>query len=255
VIEALVARARADPDTLGLLLSGSRGAGVAWAGSDYDLEWVLTDAAFDRRTAGGQPTALYHKGPDQPSGEALLDLSYTCPRELSRKVAGRDWVALGLATARVLLDKTGGDLDRLLRDAAAAGVLPGDRARAAANRSLGAYLNRFFRSLKCWHRGDELGARLHAAESVMHLLAVLFALEGRVAPFYDRVAFEGAALAGQGWAPGEPLGAVLAILRTGDPGRQLALEARVEALLRARGVTEELDSWAEVLPRTKALFR
>jgi hypothetical protein len=48
---------------------------------------------------------------------------------------------------------------------------------------------------------------------------------------------------------------VLAILRTGDPGRQLALEARVEALLRARGVTEELDSWDEVLPRTKALFR
>jgi hypothetical protein len=100
----------------------------------------------------------------------------TCPRELAREAAGRDWRTIGLATARALLDKTGGALARVLRQAATVLVLPEDGARAAADGALGAYLNRFFRSLTCWHRGDKLGTRLHASESVMHLLGVLKAL-------------------------------------------------------------------------------
>src|SRR5262249_9561880 len=49
VLAPLLAAAAVDPEVEGLILSGSRGAGIHDAESDYDIEWVLTDAAYDRR--------------------------------------------------------------------------------------------------------------------------------------------------------------------------------------------------------------
>src|SRR2546423_2715309 len=162
VLAALVAEAAADPETLGLLLSGSRGAGSADEHSDYDIVWVLTDAAYGRR---GEPELVRRRDAGQPP----VDLIYTCPANLARLAAEPSWQTFGYATARVLLDRTG-ELARALDLIA---TMPEEKARADAPAWFGAYLNAFYRSLKAWHRGDELGARLQAAESAMHLVRAL----------------------------------------------------------------------------------
>jgi hypothetical protein len=45
VLAPLVRGAAVDPETLGVVLSGSRGAGLGDADSDYDVVFVLTEAA------------------------------------------------------------------------------------------------------------------------------------------------------------------------------------------------------------------
>ena len=45
--EALLRRARADPDLLGVVLPGSHAHGLATPGSDYDVRLILRDEAGD----------------------------------------------------------------------------------------------------------------------------------------------------------------------------------------------------------------
>jgi hypothetical protein len=89
VIQPLIAVARANPEIEGLILSGSRGAGVHDAESDYDLEWVLTDQAYARLAARGDEIRA-PKDPDQP----WLDIGYTCCQKLAqnRGAAARTWL-------------------------------------------------------------------------------------------------------------------------------------------------------------------
>jgi hypothetical protein len=242
VLADLLARAEADVDTLGLIVGGSRGAGCADAESDYDLDWVLTDAAYDKRQVRGEPM--------EHGGKPLLDIGYTCPREL-RRVADEPpgWWTPGYATARVLLDKTG-VVTRALR---AITLMPEDKAAADVPASFDAYLNAFYRSLKAWRRGNELGGRLQAAESVMHLARLLFALERRWTPYHDRLDAQLDTLSeAQNWPPGYLRETLLAVVRTGSPALQQELEGRVEALLRARGHGGVVDAWNGEIERVAA---
>jgi hypothetical protein len=88
------------------------------------------------------------------------------------------------------------------------------------------YLNALVRGKAAARRGDDLGARLHAADSVRYLVHALAALEGRRPRFHDRLA----GTLGD-WEP-----RLLTILREPDVGAQLALFADVRALMESRGV-------------------
>src|SRR5262249_5868709 len=171
IIAAVLREAAADPEVLGVLLGGSRGADCADERSDYDVEIVLTDSAYERRHESGRLKPGKHRLAD---GQ-ILDLRYKCPWELRRIAASPGWWTSGYVTTRVLLDKIGEVAPAL----AAIVTMPEDRARADAAGFLDAYLNGFYRSLKAWRRGDELGGRLEAVESVMYLARALFALERR----------------------------------------------------------------------------
>lgn len=243
-LQPFVHAAAEDSDTVGLLLSGSRGAGFADDESDYDLYCVLRDEMYDRRHEQGQPLKVTLP---ESAGQARVELMYTCPRRLTELAARPGWWTAGYATAQVLLDKTG-QLAPLL---ATLRMLPDDRARADAAAWFDAYLNAFYRSLKAWRRGDELGGRLQAAESAMHLVRTLFALEQRWPPYHDRLAHQLDTLADQGWPAGFLRDALLDLIRTGVPGRQQALEARVEALLRARGFGHVVDAWGGEIERAR----
>ena len=98
----------------------------------------------------------------------------------------------------------------------------------------------------------ELGARLQAAESAMHLVRTLFALERRWIPYHDRLARDLEGLATQGWRPGELHHALLRLLQTCDPALQQQLESRVEALLRARGFDGIVERWGGEIERVKS---
>ena len=244
ILDALVQEAAGDPETVGLLLSGSRASGQATLTSDYDLYWVLSDAAHERRQADGVPLRARRERPGQP----YLDLVYICQNDLDGLPETPGWWTYGYATARVLVDKTG-DVARAIQ---AIETMPAEKAQADVAGWFDAYANALVRSVKAARRGDELGARLQAADSAMHLMRTLFSLERRWTPYHDRLAASLPLLAGQGWPDGYLHDALLALVSTADPERQLALAARVEALLRSRGFGSSVDAWTEELERLRA---
>jgi hypothetical protein len=243
ILDALVEEAAGDSETVGLLLSGSRAAGQATPSSDYDLFRVLSDVAHERRQADGVPLRERRERPGQP----YLDLVYICQNDLDRLPETPGWWTYGYATARVLVDKTGA----VTRALQAIKTMPPEKAQADVAGWFDAYANALLRSVKAARRGDELGARLQAADSAMHLMRTLFSLERRWTPYHDRLAASLPLLAGQGWPDGYLHDALLALVSMGDPERQLELAGRVEALLRSRGFESTVAAWTAEIDRLR----
>ena len=233
-LTAVVDEARTDPETVGLLVKGSWAAGTADSESDYDLVWVLTDEAYSRRRESSRPMRL-----KEQRDFGVLDIAFSSPSDLQQAAERPGWWSRGLATALPALDKTGevaAAQRRLVR-------MSDEVAREQAAEWYDAYLNSFYRSLKCWRRGDELAGRIEAAESVMHLMRTLFSLERRHAPYPNGLRAELSVLEGQGWPPGYLEDRVRKLVTTGDPAVQQEIERRVEALVRDRGLGGIRDAW------------
>ena len=158
---------------------------------------------------------------------------HECPRTL------RSYNTFGADVCRVIYDRTG-ELTTLAEEL---GRMPEEQARQTASDAFDGYLNAMFRSLKCWRRGNELGGRLEAAQSVDSLLRMLFALERLWRPFGSRVYLHLEKLSRQGWQDGELPRILLDLLTTADPRRQQDLARRVIALMIERGYRHIYDSW------------
>src|SRR5262245_19411664 len=231
VIHALRAEGAADPDVIGILVTGSRAMGAVTAESDYDVIFIVSDETMAR----------YEREKREPlRGDTIdppIDTSdinwHECPRTL------RSYNTFGADVCRVIYDRTG-ELTALSEEL---GRMPEEQAREKAAASYDAYLNSMFRSLKCWRRGDELGARLNAAQSVDSLLGTLFALERLWRPFGSRVYLHLEKLKGQGWQDGELRRDLLGLLTTSDPRRQQEIARRMIALMAERGHGHVYDNW------------
>jgi len=242
LFRSILHEATVDPATLGIILHGSRSVGMEDGESDYDVIRVLTEERFAARLAHGLP-----RGEVIWPENRKAELYVTSPSDLSGP-ATPDWFKRGLGTACVLLDKTGA-VQALLDELTA---LPNDRLAEQTAELFDAYLNGFYRSLKAARRGNEVGARLEAAESLADLVQLLFALEGRIAPYHSRLPAVLDRLAAQGWEPGELQQRFLSILRTGGIRPQQELEERVERLLRDRGYGYVVEGWEGEIERVKA---
>jgi hypothetical protein len=247
ILHGLIHEAVDDPETVGLLLSGSRAASMATPTSDYDLYWILSDAEYDRRRVPSVPLRARREPPNQ----APIDLVYVCQRDLDRLPTAPGWWTYGYATARVLVDKTG----EVTRAIEAIATMTEEKARADVVGWFDAYANALVRSIEAGQRGNELGARLHAGDSVGHLVRVLFALERRWTPYHDRLAPQLSTLAEQGWPVGYLNDSLLALVTTADPRLQLELATRVEVLLRTRGFGSAVDDWAAQIDHLRASVR
>lgn len=225
-VDELLREVDADPATLGLVLHGSRAGGSHRADSDYDLIRVVTEEEYERR--------------ERHVKDGVTDVVLQTPERLRRLVDDRGWYTSLFLSARVLVDKTGGEIEGLVRaivDAA------NDAAYAAVPEEYDGYLNCWTRSMKAWRRGDDLGGRLQAAQSAGYLIRALFGLEHRWPPYLDALAPALPAIEQvQGWGDGFLRDALLRLAGDGDPVFQQELEARVEALMAARGVEHE---WPE----------
>lgn len=235
VIQALIGEAVADPDVIGLVLTGSRAIGATGPDSDYDVVFVVTDEAM-ARYEGTKVSPM--RGNTLPPSVSTRDMWNESPRSLQLEtiVAG---VLPTWAEARILYDRTG-ETERLF---APLRFMSADRAKSAVAGFYDAYLNDFYRSLKCWRRGNGLGGRLEAAQSADRLLHLLFALEQRWRPYSSRLIFHLHHLAGQGWQPGELDAFLLDLISTGNPTRQQVLMRRVVTLLSERGFGHVYDEW------------
>lgn len=241
LLERVVAEARGDAACAGLLLTGSRAVGIGDLESDYDVSWVLFDEAHMVLVHRGRPLRERRRTADGNS----LDIVITSAGELERLPAAPSWRVAGYASARVLLDKTG----RISAAIDAIRLMPEEKARADAAAWFDAYLNSFYRSMKAWRRADQLGAQLHAADSAMHLVRMLFALERRWPPYHDRLRHELDTLRAENRPPGNLDEELLELVSDGGPQLQQSLAVDVIALMRARGFGHVLDGWGGEIER------
>ena len=232
-LASLVETVRDDPQTLGLLLHGSRSRGRHRADSDYDLIRIVTSEAYEARRAAG---ALIEKL--TPDGTHKADILYQTASRIETYVMEPSWYTPTYVSARVLFDRTGEIGVLLARIAAESGRIA--RERLAANYD--DYLNCFVRSMKAARGGDELGRRLHAAASADALIRTLFGLQSTWPPYHDGLSANVPQLeAALGWPPGYLSDALLRLVRDGDPTFQQQLEERVERLMTESGIAHE---WA-----------
>ncbi|MFE5191575.1 hypothetical protein [Streptomyces sp. NPDC056628] len=230
--DAFVALAVADPAVAGLVLKGSRAhEGMATRHSDHDLYVVLADGC-----TSGLTRFAGHRS-------AELDLVIvTVPEFRAAGMPGFERYAL--ARARVVLDRLGGGIARILAEKAR--LTAGEAARDAAT-WLDAYANSLYRSLKNHRDGQALAARLDAADSVRHLLELLFVLDRRPRPYNKYLVWELDRHPLPGWDTGALLHAVDRVTATGDVTVQRHLFVRVEAAVRRAGHGGVLDAWGEDL--------
>ena len=234
-IAALRAEAAADPDVLGVILTGSRALGVITDESDDDAAFLVTDAAMARYAHDGREPSRGHTM--QPP-ISTTDLWHQAVGSL-RAEQLQGWEYRMWMDARVIYDRTGAitaALDALQR-------IPAAQAPVLIVGWYDAYLNALYRSLKSWRRGNMLGGRLEAADSLDPLLCMLFALEHHWRPFSSRLWRHLDKLDRQGWQPNELAGVLLELLASGDPRRQQTVARRVVTLLEGRGYGAVYASW------------
>ena len=243
VLDEITREVETDETSIGLILHGSRAAGTAREGSDYDLMRVVTDETYPSR-------ATLRERRTDADGLAA-DIFYSSPARLSELAERPDWQVGMLVTGRVLVDT--GSLTALVETTLRRA---GEHAHANLDEHYDAYLNCFVRSLKSWRRGDELGGRMQASESALHLVRVLFALERRWHPYHDQLAGPLRELERvQGWGEGELAEALLRIVRDADPTFQQELELRVETLMESRGIAHQWGPEDDLQPLKEHTFR
>jgi predicted nucleotidyltransferase len=232
LVAALLAAADADPNVRGVVLTGSAARDLRGPDSDVDVYLILAERA-------GRETT---RTPEIDTIVVSLDelrVPPTPPVDDERW-----WSRYAFADARVLLDRTDGELAGLV---AAWATLTGDEVAATLGAYLDGYLNFAYRSLKSDRDGRLLERRLDAVESIPWLLWVVFALHGRVRPYNKYLGHELAV---------RPLPApwaglsddLAALMDDGDPAAQRRLFRLVEADARARGYGRILDAWNAELP-------
>lgn len=232
-LDELRKRADADGNVLGLVLSGSAArAGMATRFSDLDVYVVLAEESADWAT-------VHSPAIDIPV--LTLDELRTIPEDPDQW-----WNRYSFAHARILLDRSDGEIPRLVH---AQATLTDAEVRRALETYLDGYLNQAYRSLKSHREGRTFEARLDAVESIPWALPVVFALHHRVRPYnkYLRWELEHHPLEG-GWIDGPALvGTLERMLHDGDPAAQRALFARVEPQARRAGFGDTIDAWGAEL--------
>lgn len=228
VLTQLIREAEGDPHSVGLLLGGSRALGAARSDSTYDLVWIVDDHSARLQSARGTLREHRVRG-DSPA----IEITYEAVERLRWMARHARWPDAAFVSSRVIVDKTG-EIALLTR---AIATRLGTLARERVETEYDSYLNGFAQSLKSWSRGDDLGARAHAAQSGLHLVSALFGLEERVAPYPDQwsarlVEVEDS----QGWPPGFLPRAMVRLLYAPDPPFQQMLERRVSRVMVSRGI-------------------
>jgi hypothetical protein len=229
-LEAFLRHAERDDDVVGLILSGSAARGLATVRSDLDLYVVLDHSSREW-------SSEHSLGMDTPviTLEQLKEIPFD-PRDWANR-----W---SFAYARVLMDRTHGELHRLV--VAQATLQPSEVHRVLAT-YLDGYVNFAYRSLKSHRDGKLFEARLDAVESLSWGLPIVFGLQRRVRPYnkYLRWELENHPFDDPRWEP--LLMLVDEILDTDDPAPQRGLFRLVEPEARAYGYGHVLDAWGDEL--------
>ncbi|HEX2593576.1 MAG TPA: hypothetical protein VHL34_18900 [Rhizomicrobium sp.] len=229
--EDITSDAQTNPAILGLILVGSRGKGFENAHSDHDAILIVTDDAAD---------TLHRKYANTPN----IDLMIFTPAQFDSYAAWDTpmaWDRYNFAHTKLLVDKTGTLAARI----AEKGAIPKDKQKSVIDARIDAYVNGTYRSVKCIRNGNQLGAHLEAANSMLDLIALVFALNGRHAPFYGYLEKEITTypLALLPLPREALLAAIRHVLDAADLSSQQTLLTATESLCRKQGHGAIFDRW------------
>src|SRR5215208_3995216 len=243
--QLLLRDAREDPRIVGLVLTGSRGKGFGSEASDFDVLLVVRPEAledyrarfYERESWEGFDwwvTSLPELEPIAAAWGDPLGWEIFCNERYS------------FADVSVLVDKTG-QVQQLVDEK---GAIPDEHRLSVVSTALGAYTNSLYRSLKCLSSGNDLGARLEAADAIGHALTVIFALDGRYRPYYGYLAreLEARPLTTFPLPAGDLLAMIDIILATADPATQQRLLGIIDSLGHRAGCGEVFDEWGDRYP-------
>jgi hypothetical protein len=228
-------QARADPMVLGIVLCGSHAMGLATEHSDFDARTVLRDDASDEDVARYGETTF--PGVDAGGGR-LADFA-----GWSAWGSEFAWDRYSYAHARVLHDSTG----VITPLVAEKGRIPEEHIASYSRGALDALINSVYRTLKCARRGNALCVRLEATDAIRHALTLLFALEGRHAPYAAYLQhelrtypLEASPLSGE-----ELIETISAIVTEADAAALQRFFTAVIVRARAAGHGDVVDDWGE----------
>ncbi|GAA1685584.1 hypothetical protein [Fodinicola feengrottensis] len=226
----LMRRAEADPAVVGAVLSGSKARdGMATEHSDYDVYLIIADGV----EPGWQPVRTPELDLDWMSLSAFR--RYALPGE------PEDWDRYAFVHAKILIDRA--DIAAIVHRKAR---LTSKEAHNLTAGALDAYINSAYRAAKNRRDGRTLAAHLDAADSIAHLLTVIFALHRRVRPFNKFLEWElrRHPLAAPRWSADNLLPRLENIVRNEDAPAQQSLFDEIEAATRTE-FAKVLDGWDE----------
>ena len=219
--EDLLEAARSREDVVGLYVFGSRGRDfMVDERSDWDVCVVLADPEARERFDREFP---YAHGARVEIVSTTLDGIRDESSEHGRYAA---------AHADVVLDKTGGELTRVV---AGQESLPSGTRDAVVREALDGYINQTYRSLR-------YGTRLDAVEAIPYALRTIFALENRVRPYNKYLEWELRHHPLDGWTAGDLLPLLDRVL-TGERKAQHELFELIEEPARREGFGDVVDGW------------
>ena len=219
--EDLLEVAGSREEIVGLYVFGSRGRDfMVDERSDWDVCVVLADReaceAFDREFP-------YAHG-------ARVEIVSATLAELRGNESEHGRYAA--AHADVVLDKTGGELTRVVAEQES---LPAGSRDAIVRDALDGYVNQTYRSLR-------YGTLLDAVEAIPHALRTIFALAGRVRPYNKYLEWELRHHSLEDWNADDLLPLLDRVL-TGEPDAQRELFRRIEDPARREGFGDVIDGW------------
>lgn len=218
--------ARLRDEILGLYVFGSRGRKfMVDERSDWDVCVVL---------AGREAREEFEREFPFAHG-ARVEIVSTTLDEMRGDVS--EHARYAAAHADVVLDKTGGELTRVVAEQES---LPDGSRDSIVRESLDDYINQTYRSLR-------YGTRLDAVEAVPPALRTIFALENRVRPYNKYLEWELRHHPLEGWTA-DALLPLLDRVLTGDPEAQHELFRRVEEPARRAGFGDVVDGWEPDVP-------
>ncbi len=229
--EKILKEANEQQDILGLILVGSRGKGFENEHSDYDMVMIVKDEALD---------ALKNRA----QHDEQVDLSVYSISDF-KKYAGwespEQWDRYNYARTKILVDKIG-ELPKLVEEK---GRIPSDKLAEFIDWWIDGYVNGVFRSVKCIRNGNRFGAHLEAVNSILDLLTLVFAMDGRHRPFlgYVQKELELYPLQHLPWPATEFVEKISRVLTDADLTTQQELLIGIEKMSRETGHGHIFDAW------------
>jgi hypothetical protein len=229
--------ARNDKNILAFWLDGSRGKGIfEHDQSDYDCTMIVKGDVLNE-----------YKERYQKNSNKEIELKVMVLDEFKKSaVWGSDtaWQRYGYAAIKPpLVDKTG-EIQNLFKEKS---IIPENAKKQFISEALDYYINEVYRSLKCFRDGQVTGARLEASESILSLLNTVFAIHGRLRPYYKYYEWElkNYPLNKLNMPGGEFTKCLLVILENANIKTQQNLLKEIENLTRKEGYGEIWDSWGD----------
>jgi hypothetical protein len=225
--------ANKNEDVLGFILTGSRGKGFENEHSDYDAIMIVKDESANE---------IREKLKGVRDGLDLTIQSLSEFKKAAEWESADAWNRYDYAHMQLIIDRTNGEIKTLIEQK---GKISPEKLKDFIGQALDGYINGVYRSVKCIRNHNGFGGQLEASNSMLDLLTLVFAFEGRHRPFlgYVEKELQKYPLEKLSWPPKEFVQKMEKVMTTADLETQQELLRGIENIGREMGYGHMLDAW------------